>query len=772
VAGPERNSEAIGRIPPALLLVSRLAMGGVILFYVLTEPRHAGNAAPAWVGTAGIVATVILFLCAILQWLTPEGNRAAGTAWALIGFATVNGLLVTFSFDSSQPLFLVGIMSALEISQLGRRTWLLPLTGIVLVCGTVSALVLGPIMGAEPHVALLLVRSVISIGIASAIDSFVRTIERERRRVAESEEQFRTVFDEAPVGMSVADVEEQRIRRVNRAYVEMLGYPEEELLGKRISDFTLAEDYEHQRRAIDEAIRLGRSGYRLTKRYRRPDGRIVTADVATSLVRNAAGVPTMWIAQGRDVTEQLAEESRRREAELRYRALAENFPDGAVFVFDANHRLLLMEGRELDAFGTIPAEEGPRGRSLPEEVAEPMRRLVVQALEGIDAEGQLVTGGRTFEVDAVPITAEGEPQVMVVAIDVTMHKDLEERMLHSNTELQRALSEMQLRSLEAKTLSEMGDLLAACVDEAETHDVLARTVPRLFPRTAGAVYVMRSSRNLLEATASWGGMPPDESSLGPDECWALRRGRSHNVDDADREVICRHVTPGASMSYVCVPMLAHGETLGILHVRAEAASLDDKATRADLIGPVAEQISLSLANFRLRETLRMQSIQDPLTGLYNRRFMHEFLNRQLERARRHGQSLSVLMIDVDHLKMTNDTFGHEAGDELIKDVARVLTAAIRGGDVACRFGGDEFTIVATDAGLEEAAALADRLRTALRELAPGIGLDPQHRPDLSIGVAAAPDHGWDAEILLRLADEALYRAKDQGRGRVAVAATA
>jgi diguanylate cyclase (GGDEF)-like protein len=129
------------------------------------------------------------------------------------------------------------------------------------------------------------------------------------------------------------------------------------------------------------------------------------------------------------------------------------------------------------------------------------------------------------------------------------------------------------------------------------------------------------------------------------------------------------------------------------------------------------------------------------------------------------------MIDVDHLKATNDTLGHEAGDLLLQDVARVLSGGIRGGDVACRYGGDEFTIVASDAGPEEARALGERLRAAFKELAPGIGVDPERRPDLSVGLATAPEHGWDAEGLLRLADEALYRAKALGRGRVAVAAT-
>jgi diguanylate cyclase (GGDEF)-like protein/PAS domain S-box-containing protein len=763
----------LGRIPRGLLLVSRLAMGGIILFYVLTEPGYARDGAPSWVGIVGLTAAVVIIGCAVLQWSTPERHRTARTVWALLSFALVNGLVLLFSFDASQPMFLIGIMSALEISQLGRRTWLLPLTAVVLASGFVSTLWLGPMMGAEPLVVLLVVRSAVSIGIAVAIDGFVRTIEDERQRVVDSEELFRTMFAEAPVGMGVAGVGDQRITQVNRAYVEMLGYPEEELIGKRISDFTVVDDFAVQRQAMSDVLERGTAGYRLTKRYRRKDGGIVTADVATSLIRNSGGEPTFWLAQARDVTEQLVEEDRRREAERRYRALAENFPNGAVFLFDRERRLLLVEGRELETLGVRRGADGAP-TTLPEGLDEQIRRWVDAALSGSEVGADLTANGRAFQIRAGALfDDDGEAEsAIVVATDVTARKELEERIMHSNTELQHALSEMQLRTIETRTLSEMGDLLAACVDEAEAHDVLGRTVPKLFPRTIGAIYVMRSSRNLLEMATSWGAMPPDEAFVRPDECWALRRGRQHAVDDVNREVTCRHVTPVPSTSYVCVPMLAQGETLGVLHVRSVVGAPDARASSEHLVGPVAEQISLSLANFRLRETLRMQSLQDPLTGLYNRRFMQEFLDRQLERARRNDQSLAVLMIDVDHLKATNDTFGHEAGDDLIKDVARTLTDTIRGGDVACRYGGDEFTVIAMDAGLEEAEALAGRLREAFRGTAPGAGLDLSRRPDLSIGVAVAPEHGWEAERLLRLADEALYRAKAEGRGRVAVAATA
>jgi diguanylate cyclase (GGDEF)-like protein/PAS domain S-box-containing protein len=651
----------------------------------------------------------------------------------------VNGLLLLFSFDESQSLFLMAVLSLLETTQTVRRIWLFPLTMVVLGSGVVSAFLLAPLAGVEPHPVEVALREGMCIGLVLAIDGFFRSVQTERDRVLESEERFRAIFTHAPVGMAIADARDGRLTSVNDAYNQMLGFEDDELLGRAISSLTVEEDFEVQRAAMQRVLDGSDDGYRMRKRYRRKDGAVVTGDVATSIVTDGGGARRYWIAQVNDVTAQLEEEDRRRAAERRYRALAENFPDGAVFVFDRDRRLVLMEGRELAAFGVRVADRTD-ATALTGELARWMGRWVEQAFTGEESRGEITTDGRSFQVRAVPLLDEdARPEtVLVVATDVTSHKELEERILHSNTELQHALSEMQLRSMEARTLSEMGDLLAACADEEEAHEVLGRMVPRLFPRTSGAVYVLRASRNLMEMAASWGGMPPDEAAVDPEECWALRRGRPHRVDDVHREVTCRHVTPIPSMGYTCVPMLAQGETIGVLHVRCIGPADDDKATREQLVGPVAEQISLSLANFRLRESLRMQSIQDPLTGLYNRRFMQEFLERQLQRTRRHDQRLAVLMIDVDHLKATNDTLGHEAGDLLLEDVARVLSGGIRGGDVACRYGGDEFTIVASDAGPEEARALGERLRAAFRRGAAEQDLhgdyraetdgEPHHRP--------------------------------------------
>jgi diguanylate cyclase (GGDEF)-like protein len=183
---------------------------------------------------------------------------------------------------------------------------------------------------------------------------------------------------------------------------------------------------------------------------------------------------------------------------------------------------------------------------------------------------------------------------------------------------------------------------------------------------------------------------------------------------------------------------------------------------------LAEHIALALANLNLRETLRDQSIRDPLTGLFNRRFMEESLERELRRAVRNNQSAAVVMMNIDHFKHFNDTFGYQAGDTLLRALGDFLKKNTRGQDVACRSGGEEFTLVLSGASSEAALQRAEILREQFKQL------NAQHRGQplgvvsLSLGVAAFPEHGSTMQEILQAADQALYCAKEEGRDRVVV----
>jgi diguanylate cyclase (GGDEF)-like protein len=217
-------------------------------------------------------------------------------------------------------------------------------------------------------------------------------------------------------------------------------------------------------------------------------------------------------------------------------------------------------------------------------------------------------------------------------------------------------------------------------------------------------------------------------------------------------------------------MQAQGEVLGLFHLRWKEHS----ASRVidQLAATVAEHISLSLSNLLLRDNLRSQSIRDPLTGVFNRRYMEEAFAHELYRATRRGLSVGVIMLDVDHFKAINDAYGHAYGDSLLKALANFLHHRLRGEDILCRYGGEEFTIILPDTNLENALRLAEKLRTEIEVIEAELAIQPPGPIHISLGVAAFPQHGRNAEELIKSADWALYQAKQKGRDQVIAAQSA
>jgi diguanylate cyclase (GGDEF)-like protein len=256
--------------------------------------------------------------------------------------------------------------------------------------------------------------------------------------------------------------------------------------------------------------------------------------------------------------------------------------------------------------------------------------------------------------------------------------------------------------------------------------------------------------------------------FAPDDCWAVRLGHAYPDDEAANAFICRHlatvVVPGAP-SHVCVPLFAQGGMLGILLLFAPAISAETRSTAV----AAAEQVSLAIANLRLQETLRTQSLRDPLTGLFNRRYLEASLARDLARAVRRSQPLAVLMLDIDHFKRFNDEFGHDGGDALLSQVGEVLASLVRNEDVACRYGGEEFTLVIQEADAAMALDRAEEIRKAIATLHLERGHKGLAQVTASIGIASYPQHGDTPEQLLKRADRALYTAKHAGRNQVWVA---
>jgi diguanylate cyclase (GGDEF)-like protein len=313
---------------------------------------------------------------------------------------------------------------------------------------------------------------------------------------------------------------------------------------------------------------------------------------------------------------------------------------------------------------------------------------------------------------------------------------------------------------ERQQLREMTEMLQSARGREEAEHVLAGHLVALLPRTSGTVYLHAPSRHVLDPFASWG--PSPDAQLLPDECWALRLGKPYVSHGADH-VRCAHTVQPNGHS-VCVPLVASGETIGVFTVQSDAA--DGRGDDTGRVTAVAERLAMPLANLLLRETLREQSIRDPLTGAYNRRFLEESAAREIARAIRQDGVLSLALLDLDHFKRINDTFGHSVGDSLLRAMGRFLTARVRRADLVCRFGGEEFALLLPGSTRAEAIARIDELRRRAVEITCEDGRGGSVTATFSAGVSEYPADGDSLDELLATADAALYRAKAAGRDGV------
>jgi diguanylate cyclase (GGDEF)-like protein/PAS domain S-box-containing protein len=326
--------------------------------------------------------------------------------------------------------------------------------------------------------------------------------------------------------------------------------------------------------------------------------------------------------------------------------------------------------------------------------------------------------------------------------------------------------ELERRNHSLTLMNTMSEMLGSIESEAEAYQIVEDFGTQLFPNVSGTILITNPSGTLLEAVGRWGNEVHREAEMPPADCWAVRRGRICGRPSALNTPRCRHITEALD-AYLCVPLIAQGRTIGVMHLVAPAVNGEDNPqldpSTETVSATFMESLALALANFRLREMLQVQSIRDPLTGLFNRRFMDDALDRELKRAVRRERPFGLLMIDIDHFKRWNDTFGHDAGDVLIREVSRVLEQHTRGEDIASRYGGDEFLVALPETSLEVCIRRAEELHLAIRNL------DVHHRDrvlgtiTVTIGVASYPENTADPEGLTRAADQAMYSGKRAGR---------
>ncbi|WP_226782924.1 bifunctional diguanylate cyclase/phosphodiesterase [Oceaniglobus trochenteri] len=355
---------------------------------------------------------------------------------------------------------------------------------------------------------------------------------------------------------------------------------------------------------------------------------------------------------------------------------------------------------------------------------------------------------------------------MSVSRDITERKALEKSA-------QEMIESEAHRQHERRLLSQISEWLYSAKSLDELLMVVKKSMQTLLPEAEGQLYIYSNSRDTLELAAQWGDGEP-HAHIGAEDCWALRRGRAYSYGVKAIEFTCGHVQ-GEGSPYFCLPIIAHGETIGLLHLCFSAFDraimprgfIETFVQQRWEVGLLcAEQISLAVANVQLRHELQDQSVRDPLTNLWNRRWFLDASHKELNRARTKGLPVSLISLDVDHFKKFNDHHGHDAGDIVLREFGSLLAATFKDDFAPCRIGGEEFVVLCSGVPHDQAMARANAFLDEVTRIEVHYGGARLPRISASAGVASFPEDGEQVLRLMKVADEALYAAKDQGRARV------
>jgi len=354
--------------------------------------------------------------------------------------------------------------------------------------------------------------------------------------------------------------------------------------------------------------------------------------------------------------------------------------------------------------------------------------------------------------------------------DAKRRQQMERRVFSTNSQLEITVLTLKKRAAEASLLISAREELQLCTNAAQAHEAVVRYCLQLLPSTNVALLLVNNSRNVVEIASSSPGETRLLDAFSLDGCCGLRSGRLRWRKPGESEVHCGHFQGTPPDNYLCIPLSAQGDTLGILYIECPTSLIGiDVERNKESLEELAEMAAMSIAGLNLRERLEHQSIRDGLTDLFNRHFMEISLDREVRRAARNRAELSVLMLDVDHFKLFNDSFGHEAGDSALRGVADIFRQSVRAEDIICRYGGEEFVIILPEtdqhAALERAEAIREQVsRMSIRFRGEALG-----QFTISIGLATYPKSGETLGELLRSSDRALYAAKHGGRNQVVAA---
>jgi len=458
----------------------------------------------------------------------------------------------------------------------------------------------------------------------------------------------------------------------------------------------------------------------------------------------------------------------------------ETEPDGRVTSYQFSAYIEMITGFKADYFrGGLKQWLGVVHPEDRQKVFNFLSSLMEREGEGVIEYRVLRPDGlvRWVSDSATSVSLPGDIMRLDGAVsDITERKQAEEMLKRSNQQLAGWIHELQERKGKMDLLENISNALQPCLQLEDVYAVLARFAGEIFPNQPGALYLYDVDTGSLKQSAAWGHFEAD-LSWNADNCRAWQSGKVQVSPGTHTRLLCKHDQSRGldEMMFLCAPLIAQGERVGVLYLRrkandfSEGEPYDSVEFWKSMVAMITERLAFVILNLKLRSELAHQSVRDPLTGMYVRRYLEEAIQREIPRAMRYKRSFGLIKIEIDHLEGVNESMGPAAGNAILQALGKFLLSQIRSSDVGCHMGSGEFVMLLPEASLEDTINRAEVLRMEVKNKHILFGGHYLKTVTLSIGVSAYPQHGAHFDDLLAAAQKAVNQAKEKGRDQVVVA---
>ncbi|MBN9229415.1 MAG: hypothetical protein BGO90_10970 [Legionella sp. 40-6] len=375
-----------------------------------------------------------------------------------------------------------------------------------------------------------------------------------------------------------------------------------------------------------------------------------------------------------------------------------------------------------------------------------------------------------YEIHFNPIYDSQGKLIGASHIATNIHRRVlnEQKLVAYRKQLESMVESLERQNKKLQLLKEFSSILQSHNTMDQATKTIKKYMPRLLENTSGTMFMTTpDDADEMRTVLDWGEPMIDSNEIQVNDCLGVLRHQPYYVASTNEDILCKHVEHHNSqpLAYVCLPLFAQKDILGLIYIELTNSSIENQPTIA-FSQIISEQISLNLYNIKLNETLKLQSTQDVLTGLSNRRYFTELLQKEMLKSKRAHNNFALILVDIDYFKSINDTYGHQTGDRVLCALAQIMQKELRKSDVIARWGGEEFIICVREISLEKIRMRAEKLRQVVenhRLLIDGETISFT----ISIGIALF-DAVVDKDTLIKKADDALYQAKKSGRNKIII----